>query len=76
MGSIEDLNIEVTLYNRDLKVFRTVVNALIPDLYTRLEAFFLDDHDTQPFYTTMEIKYGGQVIMSRDVKSRGMSIHG
>lgn len=76
MGFIEDLNIEITFYNRDIKVYRTVVNLLVPDFFNTIEAFFLDDHDNQNLYTKMEIKYNGRVVLERDVKARGISVYG
>ncbi len=76
MGSIEDLNVEITLYNNDIKVFRTVVNLLIPEVYNYIQDMFLDPLNEQNMYTKMEIKYGGQVVMVRNVKELGMSIYG
>lgn len=76
MGSTKDLNLEITFYNNDVKIYRNVVNAMLPNIFNVIEAYFLDDNDYQNLYTKMEVKYGGKVIIERNVKTTGIKYYG
>ena len=76
MGSIEELNVEVIFYNNEVKVFRTELNLLVPEVYNHIQNIFLDPLNDQILYTKMEIKHNGRVIATRDIKEQGLSIYG